>query len=87
MADTPNSSHNWQQAVQAVREEDDPQKLAVLIAAAEGAIFLRFQELTASDTNEAEAMAQAVATLRSLQVKKLKFPVWEGDTGQHGGSS
>jgi hypothetical protein len=75
----PQTSPDWRQAIQAAKREDDPEKLASLLQAAEDAIFLRFQELNGKSTKEREAMDRAVATLRKLQVKKLNFPSWESE--------
>lgn len=74
------SSDHWQQAFEAARREEDPQKLAPLVGAAENAIFMRFQVLHGKNTNESEAIARALTILRQLQVTKLNFPAWERET-------
>ena len=78
----PHTSSNWQQAIEAAKREDDPQKLVPLLKAAEDAIFLRYQELNGKRTKEREAIDRAVATLRKLQVKKLNFPPWESERNE-----
>ena len=75
----PPPSSNWQHAIDAAKREDDPEKLASLLQAAEDAIFVRFQELNGSSTKEREEIRRGVATLRELQVKKLNFPSWESE--------
>ena len=70
---------NWRQAIQAAKREDDPEKLASLLQAAEDAIFLRFQELNGNGTKERKAISRALVILRELQVKKLNFPTWESE--------
>ena len=71
---------DWRQAIQAAKREDDPEKLAPLLKAAEDAIFMRFQELNGKRTTERNAIRRGVAILRELQVKKLNFPSWESET-------
>ena len=70
-------SGSWQQAWDAAAQETDPKKLAALLAAVEGAVFTRLQELGPEDSAEREAIATTLVKLRRLQVTRLKFPEWE----------
>ena len=73
---------DWRQAIWAAKREDDPEKLAPLLKAAEDAIFMRFQELNGKRNKEREAIDRAVATLRELQVRSLNFPPWESESNE-----
>ena len=75
----PANSQDWRRAIRAAKREDDPEKIASLLQAAEDAIFLRFQELNGKTTKESGAIRRAVATLQKLQVEKLNFPSWESE--------
>ena len=58
-------------------DESDLQKLPEKLAAAEGAIFLRWQELSDShrDHEESEALRQASRELLKIQTERLKWPI------------
>ena len=66
----------WQREYQEALLERDLQKLEEKMAAAENAIFLRFQELGGTDDRDRERMAlnEAICALRTLQTKKLHYP-------------
>ena len=70
-------SSNWQELLEAAKRESDPQKLAPLVAAAQTAIFFRWQDHRGNGAIELEAIAKATRVWRELQVTKLNFPVWE----------
>jgi hypothetical protein len=69
-------SFTWKEPYLAALKEPDKQKLAELVHAAEGAIFLRSQELAGSDNHSDERMELAAACegLLSIQVNKLGWP-------------
>jgi hypothetical protein len=54
---------NWRDAFEAVKCEPDQRKLPPLIAAAEDAILMRWQELSNDDASEREELADAAAEL------------------------
>ncbi len=70
----------WQKEFQAAIVETDREKLLERVMAAEAAIFNRLQILSqSSDTNsnERQAIEDALASLRSLKKNELGFPDWE----------
>jgi hypothetical protein len=70
----------WRLACEAAQHENDSQKLGSLLEVAETAIFMRWQELDTNAVAEREAIAAATKFLRQLQVKKLNFPPWKGES-------
>ncbi len=70
----------WQRLLQDAIDETDLQKLPEKLAAAEGAIFLRWQQLTDSHNhyNESEALRLASEELLKLQTQRLKWPLPDG---------
>jgi hypothetical protein len=66
---------SWQRALQAALVEVDPHKLAECVKEAEGAIFLRQQELIhGSDAQvEQHALEDAMRSLRVIQ-QSLEYP-------------
>jgi hypothetical protein len=68
----------WQRKLQAALHESNPEKLRRRVQAAEGAIFLRCQELADGPDGHAEqqAIADATRILRRLQIEKLGYPDW-----------
>ena len=71
---------SWQKPLQEAIDETDLEKLPERLSAAEGAIFLRMQELTASADGhkESEAIRQACEELLKIQTQRLKWPVPKG---------
>ncbi len=74
---------SWQQPLQAVIDEVDLQKLPEKLAAAEGAIFVRMQELAVSSDGhkESKAIRQACEELLKIQTQRLKWPIPDGIVG------
>jgi hypothetical protein len=73
MATTRISLHSilrWRELVQSAKKESNSQRLIRLIAAAEEAIFIRWQELP-KDAQEREELASAAALLWELREKKF----------------
>jgi hypothetical protein len=70
------NSSSWRQPYLKALNETDETKLAGLVYAAEGAIFLRMQELANSTDHHKELseIRAACAALRSIQVNKLGWP-------------
>jgi hypothetical protein len=68
----------WQPEFEAAVVETDPERLPRRVEAAEGAIFLRLQELASRSDSHAErhAISDAVRTLRILQTEILHYPDW-----------
>jgi hypothetical protein len=66
----------WQRQYKAVLLEFDPSRLRELVAAAEDAIFVRFQALSLSPSGEDErqAIVDAVNDLYAIKRDMLKFP-------------
>jgi hypothetical protein len=68
--------HKWYELYQAARLELHPEKLKDKIAAAETAIFARFQEI-ANETDHSEERASlddALNAIRVLQTQRLGYP-------------
>ena len=67
----------WQPLLQDAIDEPDPQKLPEKVTTAEGAIFLRWQQLTDSHNHheESEALRQASGELLKIQTQRLKWPI------------
>lgn len=66
----------WQEAYAAAVLETDPERLNEKLYSAEGAIFLRLQDL-AGDSDHSEErthLADAIRGIRGVQVTKLNFP-------------
>ncbi len=74
LVNDPKSS--WQELYQAAILEPDELKLTQLITAVEEAMFLRAQQLTASeaDNTERAAMAEAAHRLLTIKTEKLGWP-------------
>jgi len=72
----PESSFSWREPFVAAMLETDKDKLTERVHAAEGAIFLRLQELTDSAEHHEERteIQVACAALLSVQVNKLGWP-------------
>ena len=69
------SSSSWKEAYLNVLKETDNKKLPELVHAAEGAIFLRLQELPDSGHLEERREIQAAcADLLAIQINKLGWP-------------
>jgi hypothetical protein len=66
----------WQKEYQEALLERDVQNLEEKIVAAENAMFLRFQELggTVSQDGERVALKEAIRGLRAIQTEKLHYP-------------
>lgn len=66
----------WQEAYAAAVLETHPKRLNEKLHSAEGAIFLRLQELAGDSDHSGERtqIADAIRRIRSLQVTKLNFP-------------
>jgi hypothetical protein len=67
--------YKWHEPYQAALLEFDPEKLKEKIAAAEAAIFQRFQEL-AGETDHSEertSLQDALNAIRALQIQKLGY--------------
>jgi len=71
---------SWQKPLQEAIEESDLQKLPEKLSAAESAIFVRMQELSASPDGhkESEALRLACKEILKIQTQRLKWPVSEG---------
>jgi hypothetical protein len=80
---------SWQKLCQEALIELDLEKLKERVAAAETAIFLRFQELSRSGDGHAErqALSDVSSSLRFLKRDVLKFPDWEPTAQDQSGSS
>ena len=67
--------YKWQPYYEAVIPKLDPEKLKFRLEAAENAIFLRVQEVAGNSDHHEErnAMNDALAAIRVLQVEKLNF--------------
>jgi hypothetical protein len=68
----------WQSEFEAAVIETDSEKLHRHIEAAEGAIFVRLQELVENSDGHAErqAISDAIRTLRVLRTEKPHYPDW-----------
>jgi hypothetical protein len=75
-----NFQYPWQQLLQDAIDETDLQKDAEKLAAAEGAMFLRWQELGDSQDGhqESEALHRASGELLKIQTQRLKWRVPDG---------
>jgi hypothetical protein len=69
------STPRWREIFESARRETNLRRLAALIAFAEDAILVRWQELTRNDAAEREELAIASADLWELKVRK--FEVYE----------
>jgi hypothetical protein len=70
-------SSSWKEPYLEALRESDKEKLTELVYAAEGAIFLRLQELarSADHHEERSEIDAACAALLSIQINKLGFPL------------
>jgi len=70
-------SSSWKEPYLEALRESDKEKLTELVYAAEGAIFLRLQELvgSADHPEERSEIKVACAALLSIQINKLGFPL------------
>jgi hypothetical protein len=75
-----NFQYPSQRLLQDAIDETDLQKLPEKVTAAEGAIFLRWQELSDSDDHheESEALRHASGELFKIQTRRLKWPISGG---------
>ncbi|MGB8543675.1 MAG: hypothetical protein WCD49_18750 [Candidatus Acidiferrales bacterium] len=75
-----NFLYPWQRLLQDAIDETDLQEVPEKLAAAEGAMFLRWQQLTDSHNHykESEALRQASGELLKLQTQRLKWPIPDG---------
>lgn len=66
----------WQELYAACVSATDTDRLENLVYEAEGAMFLRFQELAREPrvSNEAEELKQATAGLLEIKIRKLGWP-------------
>jgi len=71
---------SWQKPLQQALYEPDLQKLFEKLSAAESAIFVRMQELTASSDGhkESKAVRLACKEILKIQTKRLKWPISDG---------
>ena len=71
----------WQRLYLNALKERDPQKLNELVSDAEGAIFLRMQELDggANDQDELKAIQHACDGLLAIKTKILKWPALKAE--------
>jgi hypothetical protein len=69
-------SSTWKAAYLEVLQESDKAKLAELVYAAEGAMFMRLHQLTDSAENQKERgeIQQASADLLGIQIRDLGWP-------------
>ncbi len=69
----------WRELCQAALVELDLEKLRERVAAAEAAVFARFQELahTPDGGDERQALMDVSSSLRFLKRDVLRFPDWE----------
>lgn len=79
MADRDNSDL-WREAFQAAVSETDPKKVPLRVEAAESAIFIQLQRLSAGskDQDEHEAIDDALRMLRIIKREKIHCPDPEG---------
>lgn len=72
---------DWQPKFQAALLEVDREKLPLLVAAAEAAIYLRLQSLVDSPDGRVErnALTNAIRQLRVIQKEKMDYPDWQGE--------
>ena len=68
--------YKWQEPYQAALLETDPKRLKDKIAAAEAAIFTRFQELAHESDHSLErtSLEDALNAIRVLQTERLDYP-------------
>ncbi len=82
------SSHSWQKPYRDALLEFDLPEIERKVHAAEGAIFLRMQQLGDSpdDNTERRAIHEALRALRSVLTEKLNYPKFQteisGDSQQ-----
>jgi hypothetical protein len=71
---------SWQIPLQEAVDEPDLQKLPEKLHAAEAAIFLRLQELSASSDghNESDSIRLACREMLKIQTERLKWPGADG---------
>ena len=70
---------HWQNEYQAALFEDDPEKLAERVAAAETAIYRRLQQISLDSDHHTErhVIEDALASLRVLKRGGLEVPDWK----------
>jgi hypothetical protein len=70
----------WQKPLQEAIDEPDLQELPEKLPAAESAIFVHMQELTASSDGhkESEAIRLACREILKIQTRRLKWPISDG---------
>jgi hypothetical protein len=79
MSDQETKSSEWQAVLQELKRETDPEKLSAKLQEVEGLILDRLQELYRKDddSEEHEALKEALSTLRIVKRDKLGFPDWQ----------
>jgi hypothetical protein len=79
LADRDNSD-SWREAFQAAVIETDLKKVPLRVEAAESAIFIQLQRLSAGlkDQDEHEAIEDALRMLRIIKREKFHYPDSEG---------
>ena len=70
---TLHSTPRWREIFELARCETNLRRLSALIAFADDAILVRWQELTRDDAAEREELATASADLCELKVRKFKI--------------
>jgi hypothetical protein len=69
------NGRSWKRQIQKALRENEPEKLSDLVHAAEGALFVRWQELREKDSPEERASMQAAAdNLLAIKIYKLGWP-------------
>ena len=73
------SSHSWQKPYRDALLEFDLPEIERKVHAAEGAIFLRMQQLGDSpdDNTERRAIHEALSALRGVLTEKLNYPKFQ----------
>jgi hypothetical protein len=75
---SPKLDYPWQRDLEAALLSEDVEKVRAHTLAAEGAIFVRQQELAQSSDGQAESavIQSALKVLRMIQKEKLDYPQW-----------
>jgi hypothetical protein len=77
-------SYGWEKSYRAALQETDVRKLHESVLEAEGALFVRAQELASSNDGhvEREAISKASEALLRVKIEKLKWPFPQMDEGR-----
>ena len=77
------SHTHWRRYLQDAARENDANELVNKVSEAKMAIILRYRELTETGDSQEErqALRKAVRVLRSIEVKRLGFPMIKDEFG------